>query len=278
MKFLNVSGEQLDSPHFLNATNAELGAWLRLASWCAGQENGGILCACRGWGARVWAGLGLDPADVASDTPLWHWEGDDLHLHGYPASAEEALRKKREGGKNGGRPPKNPAPSAPKNHAGNHMVSDTKTMPETEKEREGKREREEKGKGSHSDDPTDDEFSLSTLAQTLQFAAAHDIPADCATAWHLRHSTRGWADDEGQPIRSRTAALRGWAVGWRKKNRAAPALSLAPVPSAPSEPEGWRPLALEAGYSIDPDVPWLSLPPEARDIALSLVAQKKSAA
>ncbi len=54
MEFLNLHSSALDSPEMAGADPAELGTWLMLARYCAGQENGGVIAGCREWRDRKW--------------------------------------------------------------------------------------------------------------------------------------------------------------------------------------------------------------------------------
>jgi hypothetical protein len=109
MEFLNLHSSALDSPEMAGADPAELGTWLMLARYCAGQENGGVIGGCREWRDRKWQTVvRVAQATVMRETELWTWEGDDLHVKHYPAEQEAAVKAKRElaraNGMRGGRP------------------------------------------------------------------------------------------------------------------------------------------------------------------------------
>ncbi|MCW1926539.1 hypothetical protein OKA05_28565 [Luteolibacter arcticus] len=109
MEFLNLHSSALDSPEMAGADPAELGTWLMLARYCAGQENGGVIAGCRAWTDRKWQTVvRVAHAMAMRDTELWSWEGDDLHLRHYPADQEAKVIAKRElartNGIRGGRP------------------------------------------------------------------------------------------------------------------------------------------------------------------------------
>ena len=97
MEFLNLHSSALDSPEMAGADPAELGTWLMLARYCAGQENGGVIAGCREWRDRKWQTVvRVAQAMVMREAELWTWEGDDLHVKHYPAEQEAAVKAKRE--------------------------------------------------------------------------------------------------------------------------------------------------------------------------------------
>ena len=114
MEFLNLHSSALDSPEMAGAEPAELGTWLMLARYCAGQENGGVIAGCREWRDRKWQTVvRVAQAMVMRETELWSWHGDDLHVMHYPAEQEATVKAKRElarvNGMRGGRPKKGDA-------------------------------------------------------------------------------------------------------------------------------------------------------------------------
>lgn len=97
MEFLNLHSSALDSPEMAGADPAELGTWLMLARYCAGQENGGVIAGCREWRDRKWQTVvRVAQAMVMHEAELWTWDGDDLHVKHYPAEQEAAVKAKRE--------------------------------------------------------------------------------------------------------------------------------------------------------------------------------------
>jgi hypothetical protein len=103
MEFLNLHSSALDSPEMAGADPAELGTWLMLARYCAGQENGGVIAGCREWRDRKWQTVArVAQAMVMQETELWTWDGDDLHVKHYPAEQEAVVKAKRERNRSAG--------------------------------------------------------------------------------------------------------------------------------------------------------------------------------
>ena len=103
MEFLNLHSSALDSPEMAGADPAELGTWLMLARYCAGQENGGVIVGCREWRDRKWQTVArVAQAMVMQETELWVWHGDDLHVKHYPAEQEAVVKAKRERNRSAG--------------------------------------------------------------------------------------------------------------------------------------------------------------------------------
>jgi hypothetical protein len=103
MEFLNLHSSALDSPEMAGADPAELGTWLMLARYCAGQENGGVIAGCREWRDRKWQTVArVAQAMVMRETELWTWDGDDLHVKHYPAEQEAVVKAKRERNRSAG--------------------------------------------------------------------------------------------------------------------------------------------------------------------------------
>jgi hypothetical protein len=103
MEFLNLHSSALDSPEMAGADPAELGTWLMLARYCAGQENGGVIAGCRAWTDRKWQTVArVAQAMAMRETELWSWDGDDLHVKHYPAEQEAAVKAKRERNRSAG--------------------------------------------------------------------------------------------------------------------------------------------------------------------------------
>lgn len=114
MEWLNLHLSVMDSTEFVGSDQIERGTWLCLMRFCAGQENGGLIVACRTWKDRQWQQqVRVTLREVTRANPkLWEWQGDDLQVFFYPLEQEQKLRAKRdvarENGKAGGRPKKNP--------------------------------------------------------------------------------------------------------------------------------------------------------------------------
>lgn len=101
MNWFNVSVDILQRPEFTAAEPAEVGIWLRMACYCAAQENGGIIRDCRHWTDRQWLiAAGVTKADVDTETKLWRWNAaGGITVLNYPTEKEREVQLKRKAGK-----------------------------------------------------------------------------------------------------------------------------------------------------------------------------------
>ncbi|KAA5515969.1 hypothetical protein, partial [Bacteroides caccae] len=111
MEYMNVPTALFSSPEFIGAEPIQRATWIALLAWCCTQENGGIIEGCRTWGMRRWMQTcGVMDKEVMNGGELYHFDGDDLVVFGYPGGVQELLERKRviarENGKLGGRPKK----------------------------------------------------------------------------------------------------------------------------------------------------------------------------
>jgi len=109
MNWLNIETTTLDSEEFVGSDPINRATWLCLFRFCAGQENGGIITACKQWPDRKWQQLArVTQSEVLAESSLWRWVGDDLHLWSYPCDKEVEVKQRRDrartNGKRGGRP------------------------------------------------------------------------------------------------------------------------------------------------------------------------------
>lgn len=91
-------------PPFAMAGDSQIGAWLKLVSYCFEHENGGIIADCKGWPNSCWlACTGTDSETVAMVViqGLASWEERNLRVTAYPVEDEVSYRKKVEGGRRG---------------------------------------------------------------------------------------------------------------------------------------------------------------------------------
>ena len=99
MEYINIHRSVLDGAEFVGAEPLDRATWLMLLSYCCGQENGGVIEACRPWADRRWQQLAKVTAEeVQRVSDLWKWDGDDLVVNFYPEQAEKETRAKRRGG------------------------------------------------------------------------------------------------------------------------------------------------------------------------------------
>lgn len=104
MNWLNVNVTQLRDGMFGGADPTEIGIWLRLAAYCASQENGGVILGCVTWTERQWqTTCGLSLEEVQRPSRLWQWgvARELISIYGYPKEQEAIMRAKRAGGKRG---------------------------------------------------------------------------------------------------------------------------------------------------------------------------------
>lgn len=123
MEYMNIPTALFSSPEFIGAEPVQRATWIALLAWCCTQENGGIIEGCRTWGMRRWMQTcGVMDKEVMVGGELYHFDGDDLVVFGYPGGVQELLERKRviarENGKLGGRPKKT--------NAGTDMETDEK--------------------------------------------------------------------------------------------------------------------------------------------------------
>jgi hypothetical protein len=126
MEWLNLHTSILDSPAVIGSDPVDRGTWLMLLRYCIGQENGGIITACREWKDRKWQQVvRVTLSEVNNTSDLWKWNGDDLHIAHYPIEKQTEVQHLRyigklttpakaeaaraNGKKSAGRPTKNPA-------------------------------------------------------------------------------------------------------------------------------------------------------------------------
>lgn len=155
MDWLNIHRSTLAAEQFLGCEPIQRATWLCLMAYCADQENGGRIEGASEWGDRKWQQVvRVTKSEVSESCPLWSWDGGAVVVWAYPTEKEAEVRRNRENGGKGGRPPK---------PTGNQVVTsglthgETQTEPtapisaETEEERKGK-ERKEKGRGKESNE------------------------------------------------------------------------------------------------------------------------------
>lgn len=159
MEYLNVTVAFTRSPEYIGSEPVDRATWLNLAAYCAMMENGGVIIGCREWkDRRCQQTLGITSREMLRAGDLWHFEGDDLHVHFYPAEQEAIVIRKRglarHNGKLGGRPKKTNAgtdmgtdigsqddpPAKPKSVSTSVPISEPEPEPisESVKERKGK--------------------------------------------------------------------------------------------------------------------------------------------
>lgn len=107
MDWLNIHRSTLAAEQFLGCDPVQRATWLCLIAYCADQENGGRIEGAESWADRKWQQVVRVTRDeVRESCPLWTWDGGCVVVWAYPIEKEEEVRRNRENGKGGGRPPK----------------------------------------------------------------------------------------------------------------------------------------------------------------------------
>lgn len=271
MEWLNLNTAVIDSPEFAMAEPAQIGTWLKLMRYCAGQENGGLIQGAKNWTARQWAGcVRVLPEDVTT-SPLWRWLGDDLMIAFYPAEREKLVKTRRAAGSDGGKaktqaktqasaanglsggrpkakvyeekpnsPPENPIKPPAKTQATTQA-----TQPENPSNNptEGKRR---EGKGIEPPPAREEGFVLPTEAEVLAWARGHSEPSIGASRvpdeWALDWWDFRMGKPETFPADWQGAAARKFRIDFQnqhpkahgKKKSAAPDAALASLPELKS--------------------------------------------
>lgn len=104
MRWLNIEIATLRSPSYIGAEPVERATWLSLLGYCADQENGGRIVACKRWKDRQWQQVcGITQSEAHTSSQLWHFDGDDIVVAFYPVAREAEMQAKRKAGSIGGR-------------------------------------------------------------------------------------------------------------------------------------------------------------------------------
>lgn len=104
MEWLNIHRGTIDSEAFVDASPAQRGTWLSLLSYCAGQENSGLIKGAKAFDERKWLKLaGVTLAEAQEDCGLWLWQKGDVLVQFYPLEKEGMVRRNRESASSGGK-------------------------------------------------------------------------------------------------------------------------------------------------------------------------------
>jgi len=202
MDWLNIHRSTLAAEQFLGCEPIQRATWLCLMAYCADQENGGRIEGAAEWNDRKWQHVvRVTKSEVSESCPLWSWDGGAVVVWAYPTEKEAEVRRNRENGGKGGRPPK---------PTGNQVVTsgltqiETQTEPtapisaETEEERKGK-ERKEKGRGNV--------FVLPTIEEATEYDK--EIGFAGVAQWFAYYETNGWKVGKNK-MTDWKAAIRYW--------------------------------------------------------------------
>lgn len=202
MDWLNIHRSTLSAEQFLGCEPVQRATWLCLMAYCADQENGGRIEGAAEWGDRKWQQVvRVTKGEVSESCPLWSWDGGAVVVWAYPAEKEAEVRRNRENGGKGGRPPK---PAENQVVTSRLTQNETQTEPtapisaETEEERKGK-ERKEKGRGKVFAPPTIEEATA--YAKEIGFAGI--------AQWFAHYETNGWKAGKNKMVDWK-AAIRYW--------------------------------------------------------------------
>lgn len=177
MNWINIETATLDSEEFLGSDPTQRATWLCLLRFCCGQENAGIIKNCGDWPDRKWQQVvRVMFAEVETESALWTWIGDDLHVWKYPLEKEKEVQAKREAGRKGGSSKSQAKVEAVRINGAKHNQSRTKAEPKQEpngRERKGKegegKENDKKDSSADASAPTDAQW-LEGLAKDPAFA------------------------------------------------------------------------------------------------------------
>lgn len=160
MNYLNLPIEVLFSPEVLGANPTERSTWLMLLAYCVSQENSGTILGVGEWKDRKTQQiLRLTNRELRANTPLWTWQGPDLHVTFYPIDKQQIVQRKRHiahhnGTKNQPNTPPTPGPtSAPISVTTLPPTPEPTTTPTPLKGKEGKGKEKEKEREAEQSPP-----------------------------------------------------------------------------------------------------------------------------
>jgi hypothetical protein len=100
MKWLNLEIATLHSATFIGEDPVARSTWLSLLTYCAEQENGGMIADCAGWKDRQWQQvMGVTLEEVKRPSGLWAWENGGLKVWKYPEDQERVIEARRKSAK-----------------------------------------------------------------------------------------------------------------------------------------------------------------------------------
>ena len=97
MRWIPLETQLRTDADFVGATAGERGVWLSLFLYCADRETGGTITGCGKWSSVQFERLlGVSLDDLHTTSRLWRWDGDDVIVEFYSATAEIRYQKMRE--------------------------------------------------------------------------------------------------------------------------------------------------------------------------------------
>lgn len=241
MEWLNIHRSDVEGEAMQDAPRAQVGTWLFLSIFCAGQENGGRIAGAKGWSDRKWLKVtSLSAEEVQEESGLWHWDGEDLVVEFYPADQEAVVRSKRRGGRAGGkkrvenfRKRKADLEGVPEGVLEGKAKADLEGVVEGDLERKG-REGKEKERNEREEPAPGDESLIPTLSEVRTWAEMSAVDPEFAAQKHAATSeTHGWVKN-GRLIDWRGRFKRYWdedREGWSRKNKKTAAVNGASLPT-----------------------------------------------
>ena len=131
LRYTTTHVEWISSPPASEATNGELGCWLRIATWCAHHETGyvapgvevsrrkplgiAIVPRLRRWKPQAWFALYTSREEVEAMVAagLGRWQGDDLVIFGFDTHSQQSYGRMRHDPEEPPRAPAQPPPQPP---------------------------------------------------------------------------------------------------------------------------------------------------------------------
>lgn len=270
MEWLNIRLTQFASPEYVRSAPIERATWIQLLQYCCGQENGGIITDCADWKDRTWQQIcGVTLREVKSTSRLWYWDGNNLHVWGYPLEKERLVQLNRDTGRQGGltkslnRAKAKIEPSVlatlEPTLQGLPVEEQLATLEQTllrkgkeGKGKEGKATTTTTGASATSSDQAPAQIIIlnrgCTLDEATAFAdrfttsspAGFAIPRHVVTLWHDDRTASGWVkvrDGHELPIADWQADLRAYAQRYAANERSqSPRQGPPRLPGRPSQP------------------------------------------
>lgn len=234
MEWFKIDLSMLENEAFGCADCQQLGVWLRLMRYCCGQENRGKISGAKGWNDRKWMHLcRLERSEVADDSELWKWRGDDLVVNFFPTSDLAKVQRLRLQARDGAdkrwghqrvkAPSETPKVGMPSgmpdginsesqeaSHKGQHKASH-KAMQRRGEERRGEKIRGERGPKSHMGSP-DGDLHPPSKAEVLAYFTSIDAPQGLGERFFAHYEAAGWVRGGGGRIASWQALADRWVL------------------------------------------------------------------
>lgn len=201
MDWLNIHRSTLAAEQFLGCEPTQRATWLCLLAYCADQENGGRIEGASEWGDRKWQQIvRITHGEAHDKCDLWRWEDGVLIVWAYPVEKEAEVRRNRENGKGGGRPPK------PK---GNQVVSSGLTETEPPAPISAETERKGKGIGKEGEGKKKERVAFTPPTEAEATEYANQIGFTEVKKWMGYYEANGWKAGKSKMVDWR-GAMRYW--------------------------------------------------------------------